>query len=190
MFEQILKGQEKQTKEFDHKLDVLSEDLNGKILVLTNQIRQLTTNIEDVSVVQLRSGKQLNPVLQRKLPAAEIVDLEENDDAVFVDQLMLMMQDELVSTDTNRVQARNFFKPDFSCRKVNKLRVSFPKSPKSKQELDDARCNAMIDKLVIEMPLIDVVKTSPMIRRYVKRMVTKDLTTDQGVMIISAQSLY
>jgi len=93
IFKQILKGQEKLTTDFDHKLGVVSKDLNGKIQVLNNQIEQLSTNIEDVSGIQLRSGKQLNPVLQQELPVAKIVNLEENDDAVFVDQIS-------VSTDT------------------------------------------------------------------------------------------
>ncbi|XP_010496850.1 PREDICTED: uncharacterized protein LOC104773880 [Camelina sativa] len=44
-----------------------------------------------------------------------------------------------------------------------------------------------MDKLIVELPLIDVVRTSPMLRRYVKRMVTKDLNVEQGVMMISAQ---
>ncbi|XP_019086342.1 PREDICTED: uncharacterized protein LOC109126895 [Camelina sativa] len=44
-----------------------------------------------------------------------------------------------------------------------------------------------MDKLIVELPLIDAVKTFPMLRRYVKRMVTKDLNAEQGVMMISAQ---
>ena len=83
MLEQILKGQEKQTTDFDHKLVALSDDMNGKIQILNNRIEQLTTNKEDVRAIELRSGKQLNPVLQRELPAAKIVNLEENDVAVF-----------------------------------------------------------------------------------------------------------
>jgi len=43
----------------------------------------------------------------------------------------------------------------------------------------------MMDKLIVQMPLIDVVKSSPMVTQYVKRMVTKDLNTEQGVMTIS-----
>jgi len=45
----------------------------------------------------------------------------------------------------------------------------------------------MMDKLIVEMPLIDVVKSSPTVRQYVKRMVTKDLNTEPGVMTISTQ---
>ncbi|KAL1223491.1 hypothetical protein V5N11_003548 [Cardamine amara subsp. amara] len=74
-----------------------------------------------------------------------------------------------------------------------KERVYRPKVPhyknrrKSKQKQEDARCKAIMDKLIVEIPLIDAVKTSSMIRRYVKRMVTKDINIEQGVMMISAQ---
>jgi len=179
MLEQILKGQGKQTTNFDHKMVALSDNMNGKIQILNNRIEQLTTNKEDVRAIQLRSGKQLNRVLQRELPAAKIVNLEENDVAVFADQTP-------VSTDTagcrstpankdtaepNSVDRhqpspalRILQNPISAAAKVTKPKVPFPKSPrKSKQELDDARCKAMMDKLIVEIPLIDAVKSSPMI---------------------------
>jgi len=40
---------------------------------------------------------------------------------------------------------------------------------------------------MVKMQLIDAVKSSPMIRQYVKRMVTKDLLTKKAVMKISTQ---
>ena len=45
----------------------------------------------------------------------------------------------------------------------------------------------MMDKLIVEMPLIDDVKSSPMIRQFVKRMVTKDMLTEKAVMTMSTQ---
>jgi len=45
----------------------------------------------------------------------------------------------------------------------------------------------MMDKLIVEMPLIDAVKSSPMIRQFVKRMVTKDMLTETVVMTMSTQ---
>jgi len=69
--------------------------------------------------------------------------------------------------------------PISAAERATKPKIPFPKSPrKSKQELDDARCKAMMDKLIVEMPLIDAVKSSSMIRHYVKRMITKDLLTE------------
>ena len=36
----------------------------------------------------------------------------------------------------------------------------------------------MIDKLIVEMPLVEAIHLSPTIRRYVKTMVTKNLTKE------------
>ncbi|XP_024016327.1 uncharacterized protein LOC112089804 [Eutrema salsugineum] len=44
-----------------------------------------------------------------------------------------------------------------------------------------------MEKLVIEIPLVDAVKINPFLRRYVKRMVTNNLTHEEGVMMISEQ---
>jgi len=165
---------------------------------------------EDVRVIELRSGKQLNPVLQRELPAAKIVNLEENDVAVFEDQTpestdttgcrstpATVDTTERDSVDRHQ-QGVDQHQPSPNVRilqnpisvagRATKPKVPFPKSPRrSKQELDDARCKAMMDKLIVEIPLIDVVKSSPMIRQYVKRMVTKDLLTEKAVMTMSTQ---
>jgi len=67
-------------------------------------------------------------------------------------------------------------------------RIPFPKSPKkSRQALDDVRCKTMIDKLIVEMPLVEAIHLSFKIRRYVKTMVTKNLTKECSVMMISEQ---
>ena len=202
--------------------------MNWKIQVLNNRIKQLTINIANVSVIKLRSGKQLNPVLQRKLPAVKLVNLEENDVAVFADKTPVSTDttgcrstpgyadNTPVSTETTGCRStpgyadtteldcvdkhqqgvdrhqpsldlRILQNPISAAKKATKPKIPFPMSPrKSKQELDDARCKAMMDKLIVEMPLIDVVKSFPMIKHYVKRMVTKDLNSEHGVMMISA----
>ncbi|KAG7648654.1 hypothetical protein ISN45_At01g037190 [Arabidopsis thaliana x Arabidopsis arenosa] len=211
MFKQILKSQEIQTTDFDHKLVALSEDMNGMIQLLNSRTEHLTTNIADISVIQLRSGKQLNPVLQRELPTAKIVNLEENDDAVFANQTPVSTvtagcRSTPANADTTEPDSVDRHElgvdrhqpspnmqilqnPICAAENVTKPKVSFPKSPrKSKQELDDARCKAMMDKLIVEMPLIDVVKSSSIVRHYVKRMVTKDLNNEHGVMMFSAQT--
>jgi len=53
--------------------------------------------------------------------------------------------------------------------------------------LDDVRCKAMIDKLIIEMPLVEAIQLSPTIRKYVKTMVTKNLTNECSVIMILEQ---
>jgi len=45
----------------------------------------------------------------------------------------------------------------------------------------------MIDKLIIEMPLIEAIHLSPTIRKYAKTMVTKNLTNECSVIMILEQ---
>jgi len=45
----------------------------------------------------------------------------------------------------------------------------------------------MIDKLIVEMPLVEAIHLSPTIKRYVKTMVTENLTKECSVMMISEQ---
>jgi len=45
----------------------------------------------------------------------------------------------------------------------------------------------MIDKLIVEMALVEAIHLSPTIRRYVKPMVTKNLTKECSAMMISEQ---
>ena len=153
----------KQTTDIDHKLDALSKDVNGKIQVLNNRIKQLITNIEEVSAIELKSGKQLNPVLQRRIFAAKIVNLEEDDDAVFADLTQVSIENvgcqstpgnadtaEPDSVDRHQLGvARHQPSPDLqilqnpisAAEKATKPKVPFPKSPRnSKHELDDAIC--------------------------------------------------
>lgn len=49
--------------------------------------------------------------------------------------------------------------------RVYKPKIPFPRKPqRSKQELADAKCKAMMEKLIVEMPLIDAGRTSPVVR--------------------------
>ncbi|XP_024014245.1 uncharacterized protein LOC112088190 [Eutrema salsugineum] len=172
MLEQILEGQQKLTVDFNGKMDALYLDLNGKIEALNTHVKQLDTQV---------------PKLQ-KPPAAEVVDLEDLEEVLEIA--------EPVSNDTKTSVARHQSQseaviapsPKSAEEKVYKPKVPYPRSPrKSKQELDDARCKALMENLVIEIPLVDAVKITPVIRRYVKRMVTNNLSHEQGVMMISEQ---
>ena len=65
MLAQILAGQTK----LDTKYDSLSIDLNSKIDTLRSQFSNLSPTSASINVVTLRSGKQVNPILQRKRSA-------------------------------------------------------------------------------------------------------------------------
>ncbi|KFK23013.1 hypothetical protein AALP_AAs71159U000100 [Arabis alpina] len=72
--------------------------------------------------------------------------------------------------------------------RVYQPKIPYPRTQKrSKQELEELRCKAIMDKLRIEIPFLDVMKLSPVIRRYVKRMVTKSFCVEEGVAMISEQ---
>ncbi|XP_024013915.1 uncharacterized protein LOC112087996 [Eutrema salsugineum] len=136
------------------------------------------------SAITLRSGEHLTPEPKKTSPAAEVVYLEDLEVAEPVSS------DTATSIARHQLQSEADIDPSLKSaeEKVYKPKIPYPRSPrKSKQELDDARCKVLIEKLVIEIPLVDAVKITPVIRHYVKRMVTKNLSNEQGVMMISEQ---
>ncbi|XP_024011290.1 uncharacterized protein LOC112086553 [Eutrema salsugineum] len=189
MLEQILEGQQKLTVDFNGKMDAFYLDLNGKIEALNTHVKQLDMQVAQTagsvkqqegfllgktdtnlrhhcSAITLRSGKNLSFDPKKTPPAAEVVDLEDPEEVP-----------EIAEPDSSDTTTS-----------VYKPKVPYPRSPrKSKQELDDAQCKALMEKLVIEICLVDAVKITPVIRRYVKRMVTNNLSHEQGVMMISEQ---
>ncbi|KFK22159.1 hypothetical protein AALP_AAs43032U000600 [Arabis alpina] len=58
---------------------------------------------------------------------------------------------------------------------------------KSRQELEEAKCKEIIDKSTVEIPLVKAIRISPVIRRYVKKLVTKNLCVEEGVAMITEQ---
>ncbi|XP_024015882.1 uncharacterized protein LOC112089136 [Eutrema salsugineum] len=196
MLEQILEGQKKLTVDFNGKIDALYLDLNGKIEALNTHIKQLDTQVAQTagsvkrqesflsgktdtnprhhcSAMTLRSGKKWISQSKKTFPAAEVVDLEDPEEVPEVA--------ESVTSDTTTSVTRHQLQVEADIA---------PKSPKkSKQDLDDARCKDLMEKLklVIEIPLVNAVKITPVNRRYVKRTVTNNPSHEQGVMMISEQ---
>ncbi|XP_024014730.1 uncharacterized protein LOC112088564 [Eutrema salsugineum] len=211
MLEQILEGQQKMTVDFNGKIDALYLDLNRKIEVLNTHVKKLDTQVAQTaesvkrqegfltgktdinprhycSAISLRSGKKLTQVLKKGVSEDEIVEFDESEEN--------FETAEPVSSDTTTSVARHQLqsKADIAQssksaeEKVYKPKVPYPRSPrKSKQEIDDARCKTLMEKLVIEIPLVDAVKIAPTLRHYVKRMVTNNLSHEEGVMMISEQ---
>ncbi|XP_024013122.1 uncharacterized protein LOC112087445 [Eutrema salsugineum] len=211
MLEQILEGQQKMTVDFNGKIDALYLDLNGKIEVLNTHVKKLDTQVAQTaesvkrqegflpgktdtnpkhycSAISLRSGKKLTPVLKKGVSMDEIVEFDESEENIETA--------EPVSSDTTTSVARHQLQskadiaqsPKSAEERVYKPKVPYPKSPrKSKQEIDDARCKVLMEKLVIEIPLVDAVKIAPTLRHYVKKMVTNNLSHEEGVMMISEQ---
>ncbi|XP_024006541.1 uncharacterized protein LOC112083048 [Eutrema salsugineum] len=276
MLEQILKGQQKITVDFNGKIDALYLDLNGKFEALNTHVKKLDIQVAQTaeavkrqegflpgktdtnprhycSAITLRSGKKLTPELKKGDHEDEVVELEESAEdfetaepvssdtttSVARHQVDDMKKTPAVTHDTNTGVERHqeaetkkklsvpsdttssvgrhqpegpksllvssntttsvdrhqppseeiiTKKPKPAEERVYKPKILYPRSPrKSDQELDDARCKALMEKLVIEIPLVDAVKINPFLRRYVKKMVTNNLTHEEGVMMISEQ---
>nr|AAK62779.1 retroelement pol polyprotein, putative [Arabidopsis thaliana] len=214
MLAQLLAGLTK----LDSKYDSLSTDLNSKIDNLRSHISNLSPTSASINAVALRSAKQLNPILQRERSAqpSSFLIAEKNsvsidtpwyrstpitlDDSVFplssgIDNFAV--EEETIPDGVDRHPApvdRHRARSDSvqipAETKSANQRISFSKSPKkSRQALDDVRCKAMIDNLIIEMPLVEAIHLSPTIRRYVKTMVTKNLTKECSVTMISEQGI-
>ncbi|KFK24352.1 hypothetical protein AALP_AAs62857U000100, partial [Arabis alpina] len=72
--------------------------------------------------------------------------------------------------------------------RVYKPKIPYPRGlKKSRQELEEAKRKEIIDKITVEMPLVEAIRTSPVIRRYVKKLVTKNLCVEEGVAMITEQ---
>ncbi|XP_023638852.1 uncharacterized protein LOC111830601 [Capsella rubella] len=79
--------------------------------------------------------------------------------------------------------------PDFpetprpSTEKIYKPKVPFSKPRNSKQEIEEARCKAMMEKVVTEIPLDHADRDSPMLKQCVKRMVQNDVSPEEGALL-------
>ncbi|XP_024014462.1 uncharacterized protein LOC112088416 [Eutrema salsugineum] len=200
MLEQILEGQQKLTVDFNGKMDALYLDLNGKIEALNTHVKQLDTQVAQTagsvkrqegflpgktdtnprhhcSAITLRSGKNLSSEPKKTPPAPEVVDLENPEEVPEIAEPVSSDHTTSVARHQLQSEAVDAPNPKSAEEKAYKPKVPYPRSPrKSKQELDEARCKALMEKLVIEIPLVDAVKITPVIRRYVKRMVTNNLS--------------
>jgi len=216
MFTQLLAGltkldtkYESLSTKLDSKYDSFSIDINSTIDNLRSQFSNLSPTSASINAVTLRSGKQLNPILQRErsaqpssFPIAENESVSIDtpgcrstpitlEDSVFplssgIDNFA--EEEETIPDGVDRHPSRSDNVQILAATKSANRRIPFPKSPKkSRQALDDVRCKAMIDKLIVEMPLVEAIHLSPTIRRYVKTMVIKNLTKECNVMMISEQ---
>ncbi|XP_024014491.1 uncharacterized protein LOC112088442 [Eutrema salsugineum] len=123
------------------------------------------------SAITLRSGRKLTPELKKGVSEDEIVELEESAEdfktaepvssdtttSVARHQVEDTKKAPAVSSDTTTSVERHqppseeiiTKKPKPAEERVYKPKIPYPRSPKSsKQELDDARCKALMEKLV------------------------------------------
>ena len=72
-------------------------------------------------------------------------------------------------------------------------RASYLKKRQSKQEISEEKCEAIMDKILTQLPPVDLEKLSPPLQRYVKRMVTNGVSAEEAGLltkVISAILLY
>ncbi|KFK32410.1 hypothetical protein AALP_AA6G238200 [Arabis alpina] len=197
------------------KIGSLCTDLNGKIDALNIHMKKLDTQVAQtaenvkrqegflpartdtnprqhgVAAITTRSGKVVEPNLRRsndrrvrKFPNLSRRYLDEGSTKIaHVDRCTDTSVDRRETQKTENLQILTDV-----VEKVYQPKIPYPRNQKrSKQELEDLRCKAIMDKLRIEIPFLDAMKLSPVIRRYVKRMVTKSLCVEEGVAMISEQ---
>jgi len=183
MLAQILKSHTKLVVEFNDKFDSVYTDLNGKIDNLRSHIFEPSPTSASINVVTLRSGKQLNLILQRErltqissIPVTEKSSMSIDTSGcrstpITLDDSVLPLssgidnfieEEEIIPDSVDRhpppidrhpARSDNVQHPAET--KSPNRRIPFPKSPKkSRLALDDVRCKAMIDKLNFEMPLV------------------------------------
>ncbi|KAL1222927.1 hypothetical protein V5N11_013398 [Cardamine amara subsp. amara] len=187
MLDKILESQQQMKADFDDKIDALYDDIHGEIKGLSSEEIIDLEEVED----EYFGDKDHAPIdagephrlTRMGNPATKVLD-DEKETPVCVDRRTAECDDRR-TPEADPILPTPTQKPE---ERVYKPKVPFPNAhKKTKQELEDAKCKAIMDKLIVEIPLIEAVKTSPMIRRYVKRMVTKNTNIKEGVMMISAQ---
>ncbi|XP_024016189.1 uncharacterized protein LOC112089672 [Eutrema salsugineum] len=180
------------TVDFNGKIDSLYLDLNGKIEVLNIHVKKIDTQVAQTaesvkrqegffpgktdtnprhycSAISLRSGKKLTPVLKKGVSEDEIVEFKESEENFETTEPVSSDTTTSVARHQSQSEAEVVQNPKPTEERVYKPKIPYPRSPKkSKQELDDARC-----------------KIAPTLRHYVKKMVTNNLSYEEGVMMIS-----
>ncbi|KAG7578816.1 Retrotransposon gag domain [Arabidopsis thaliana x Arabidopsis arenosa] len=67
--------------------------------------------------------------------------------------------------------------------------VPFPRKRRSKQEIQDARCKAIMEKILTSIPKVNPETSSPTLDRYVKRLVNNGICAEEAVLLTKDISL-
>ncbi|CAA7059709.1 unnamed protein product [Microthlaspi erraticum] len=185
MLKQLLEGQQNMTVSFNGRMDAMYQDLNGKFEALSTHVKKL-----DVQVAQSAESIKRQ---EGFLPGKTNINPKHSCHAIMVETGANFVDFEKTATDFRTAEANSCkfqTAPDLTetsksgAERVYKPKIPFPRGPrKSKQEIEDAKVKAMIDKLMIEIPLVDAVNLSPALRRYVKRMVVNGVSPEEGALL-------
>ncbi|XP_024016335.1 uncharacterized protein LOC112089812 [Eutrema salsugineum] len=88
----------------------------------------------------------------------------------------------LVSSDISHQLKQISKKPKPAEERVYKPKIPYPRSPKnSKQELDDEGCKALMEKFVIEIPLVDAVKINLVLKQKISEKLSNPESFDCSI---------
>ncbi|XP_023640347.1 uncharacterized protein LOC111831068 [Capsella rubella] len=178
MLEQILAGQQNMTVDFNGKMDAMYTDLNGKIEALSTYTNkdgddvwvEETSDDDKTALAQQvspntisRYRSTLTPVLVDSVPDRPIstaIDTSMSTPDHSVDRNLPSGDRHPLQTEPNFLETLRS-----STEKIYKPKVPFPKPRKSKQEMEESRCKAMMEK------------------RCVKRMVINDVSPEKGTLL-------
>lgn len=179
MFRTLLEGQQQLTTHITNKIDAVSSDLNGKIEAVYNHVEKLEARISQVAasvqnhavcrstpticVDRQHSGNQ---AVNRTQPSVQPSTFEKSVD-----------RHTPISVDRNdpRAQLPNVVIPPSVKSDIYAPKVPYPRPKRSKQENEDEKCEAMLDKIKTEISTSDDEDTSSTMKRLVKRMILNGL---------------
>ncbi|XP_024009805.1 uncharacterized protein LOC112085103 [Eutrema salsugineum] len=174
MLEQILEGQQKMTVDFNGKIDALYLDLNGKIEVLNTYVKKLDTQVAQTA----ESLKRQEGFLPGKTDTnprhyCSAISLRSGKKLTHVLKKGVS-EDEIVELDESE---ENF-------------EVAEPVSSDTTTSVARHQLQSEADIAQNPKPAEEKVykpKIAPTLRHYVKRIVTNNLSHEEGVMMISEQ---
>ncbi|CAE6218873.1 unnamed protein product [Arabidopsis arenosa] len=187
MFRTLLEGQQQLTTDITNKIDAVSSDLNGKIEAVYNHVKKLEARISQVAasvqnhavcrstpticVDRQHSGNQ---AVNRTQPSVQPSTIEKSVD-----------RHTPISVDRNdpRAQLPYVVIPPSVKSDIYAPKVPYPRPKRSKQEIEDEKCEAMLDKIKTEISTSDDEDTSSTMKRLVKRMVLNGLTPEEGALL-------
>ncbi|XP_023634276.1 uncharacterized protein LOC111829415 [Capsella rubella] len=181
MLEQILAGQQNMTVDFNGKMDALYTDLNGKIEALSTFTNKLDVKVaQTTGTVKKREG--CNAILIRDGDDVWEEETSDDDETALAQQVSLDTISRCRSTPTSVL--KNLV-PDgpIPTEIDTKPKVPFPKPRKSKQEIEESRCKAMMEKVINEIHLDHADRDSPMLKQCVKRMVQNEVSPEEGALL-------
>ncbi|CAE6126025.1 unnamed protein product [Arabidopsis arenosa] len=186
MLEQILEGQTKLTVEFNGKFDAIYSDLNGKIDTLNTHMKKLDVQVaQTVAAVKRQDGVLPGMPDANPKRTCNAILIRDGDDVW--EELDTEDELELAAVEPVRTTPYTLVFPP--TKPVYTPLVPFPRKRRSKQEIQDARCKAIMEKILTSIPKIHLETSSPTLDGYVKRLVNNGICAEEAALLTKDISL-